>query len=61
MFQNSIRNIIENYRIPNENQTLFAICDKTKDLSGKLKKYEDHIGISYVNELTHYNLPFPQN
>jgi hypothetical protein len=60
MFENSIKNMISSKEIPNINKTLFAICDLTKDVSGRLKKYGSN-GIVLINEITHDNLPFPSN
>jgi hypothetical protein len=53
--------MVERDEVPNVNKTLFAVCDLSKDLSGKLKRFGGQPGIQILTDVTHYELPFPAN
>ena len=42
------------------NNTLFALCNTSKDVSGKLEKYGNPNGIKYVTPVTFYQLSIPE-
>lgn len=36
------------------NKTLFGICDLSKDLSGKLRKFGGRASVQLITAITHY-------
>ena len=61
MFESSIKRIIAGSEESKFNKTIFAVCDITKDQSGKLRKFGGRQGIQLITPLTHYELKLPND
>jgi hypothetical protein len=59
LFEKSIEDMVGRNEVPNPNGTLFAICDLSKDISGKLKKFGGNPGVQILTLITRYELPLP--